>query len=87
MVAIGTITYKNQLTIPQELLQGLEWIKPRKVLIESRDEGLLIKPVLSTVSALSGSLHHLVKKNPIPPAKMREIVQKKVAQEIAREGL
>lgn len=87
MVTIGTITYKNQLTIPQEFIKklGLKGIK--KVLISSHDDEIVIKPLRSGVEELAGSLAHLAKDKPKSLKEIRKQTQKLVAAEIAKEGL
>lgn len=86
MVTVATITYKNQLTLPQELVEKTKLKNVKKVLIETQGENLLIKPLLSSVKSLSGSLDHLAKKHPIKPRNLRKEVQKRVAEQIAKEG-
>ena len=86
MVTIATITHKNQLTLPKEFIQNSELEGARKVLLEKKGDKILIKPLKSRVHELAGSLHD-PKRKPIERGMERELVQKAIAQEAAREGL
>lgn len=86
MVAIATITHKNQLTIPQKFLEQSNLKGVKKVLLEKRGAKILLKPLRSKVEELAGSLHD-PKRKPISRKGERQEVQKLITKEIAQEGL
>ena len=86
MLSIGSITFKNQLTIPKQIIERLGLERVRKVLIFPQSNGFLVKPIVSSVELLAGSLAKKSKLR-VSRKKERELSQKLVAREIAREGL
>lgn len=87
MVSLATITYKNQLTIPREIIKRTRLKNSQKVLIEAKGGNLIIKPLKSRVEELAGSLAHLAKGKPTNWKKIRRETQRIVAKQIAQEGL
>jgi len=86
MVTIATITYKNQLNIPGRIVNKLGFKKVKKVLIVPKKDGFLVKPIVSSLELLAGSLHKPGRKF-VGTRKERELTQKIVAREVAKEGL
>lgn len=87
MVVIATITYKNQLTIPQDFMEKLGLTEVRKVLISSLDDKLVIEPLRSRVDEVAGSLSHLKQSKPKSLKQIKNLTRQRVAAKIAREGL
>lgn len=87
MPALATITYKNQLTIPKEITDALNLEGSRRVLISVKNKILLVEPLLSEVDTLAGSLSYLSAGKSANLKRVRVITQKKVAGQIAKEGL
>jgi len=88
MTSLGTITSKRQLTLPKEVFDFLQLGGFKKVLITTKEESLVIKPIRGSVESLAGSLSYLSKaKKPLSFKKIREETMKRVAKEIAQEGL
>lgn len=88
MITLATITYKNQLTIPKEIIKALGLGRIRRVLISVRGKQIAIKPLESKVNELAGSLSHLSSaKKPTDLRKVRKKTQELVAAEIAKEGI
>lgn len=85
MVTIATITHKNQLTIPKEFIENSSIEGVKKVLLEKKGDKILIKPLKSRVNELAGSLYD-PKRKPLSRKKERELTQKLIAKEIAKEG-
>lgn len=87
MTSLATITSKNQLTLPKEVIENLDWQRVKKVLISTQRGVLIIKPLSSKVETLAGSLAFLSPKKHLDFKRVRKATQKKVAAEIAREGM
>lgn len=87
MVTVGSITYKNQLTIPKQVVERFGLKKIRKVLILPQEGGFLVKPIASSVDLLAGSLARPRWRHNVNRKREREQVQKMVAEEVAKEGL
>lgn len=87
MTTLATITYKNQLTIPKEIIQTLGLNKLRRVLISVRGKQIAVSPLESKVDSLAGSLSYLSSfKKPAILKKIRKKTQELVAAEIVKEG-
>lgn len=86
MTTLATITSKNQLTIPREITEALDLEQVRRVLISVKGGNLVIKPLISRIDTLAGSLSYLSSGKPSDLRKVREKTQQKVAAEIAKEG-
>ena len=86
MVTLATITYKNQLTIPNHIIEQSGLKETKKVLIVPKKDGFFVKPVISSLELLAGSLHKAGRKF-VGTRKERELTQKIVARETAKEGL
>ena len=56
MSYIATITSKRQLTIPSELFKNTKLSEGDKVLMEEKGGNILLKPAVSLVEELAGSL-------------------------------
>lgn len=84
---IATITYKNQLTLPQKIVDLAGLAKTRKVLISALNKTLIIKPLDSRVESLAGSLNYLTGNKASDLIKVRSKTKQIVAQQIAREGI
>ncbi len=54
--SIATITSKRQLTIPVEMYRKLNLSRGDKVIVESTNDGLMIKKAKGLVKELSGSI-------------------------------
>lgn len=87
MTSLATITSKNQLTIPKEIIDALGLAELRKVLVSVRDKSLVIQPVPSRVDELAGVLSYLSSGKTADLKKVRKRTQQKVAAQIAKEGL
>lgn len=85
MTTLATITVKNQLTIPQEMIEMLGLDEIRKALISIKDKVLVVKPLVSQVDSLAGSLAYLAKT--ANSKKIRLETKEKIAARIAREGI
>lgn len=87
MTTLATITSKNQLTVPKEIIKALGLEEVRRVLVSVRGEQIILKPLESKVDALAGSLSHLSSaKKPTELKKVRRKTRELVAAEIAKEG-
>lgn len=87
MTTLATITSKNQLTIPQEVLDYLQWQDTRRVLISTDNQTLQIRSLEPKSESLAGSLSFLSLSNSLSFKKIREKVKSAVASQAAREGL
>ena len=87
MTTLATITSKNQLTIPKEVMNALNLGKVRRVLISVEDKNLVVKPLVSRVESLAGSLSHLSFEKPVDFKQVRKETRKIVAAKIAKEGI
>lgn len=86
MTTLATITSKNQLTIPREITEALDLEQVKRVLISVKEGNLVIKPLVSRIDILAGSLSYLSSGKQSDLKKVREKTQQKVAAEIAKEG-
>lgn len=85
MVTIGTITHKNQLTIPKSFLEGSDLDGVKRVILERKGTQVFLKPLKSSVSELAGSLHKPGRKF-AGIEKEQEAVRKIIARQISRQG-
>ena len=87
MTFLATITSKNQITFPQEVINYLAMKENRKVLVHFSGDGIYLKPLNVTVDNLAGKYQQAVKGKSKNPKQIRLITQKKVSREIAGEGI
>lgn len=81
---VTTLSIKNQITIPKFLLNMIGVKDRTQFLISKKDDILTMRPIrTSLVDELAGSLSIPKNKRGIPFNKVREIMAKKVAYEIA----
>lgn len=84
---IVTLSSKNQITIPKEVVQRLELLTTRKLLIEYNDKEVILKPLTSSiVEQTAGSLTKYIPKNKLGKSfkTIMEITKRKAAKEIAQ---
>lgn len=80
----ATLSSKNQITLPKFLLEMVNAESGDKFLVSKDDEVITLRPIkTSIVEELSGSMKIPKSKRGIPFDKVREIVAKKVAHDIA----
>jgi len=85
---VTTISSKQQITIPRELLLALELRPQEKVLMESEGRRLIIQPLRSSiVEQTAGSLTKYVQRAKLgkPLSAVMEETKRKAAREIARK--
>jgi bifunctional DNA-binding transcriptional regulator/antitoxin component of YhaV-PrlF toxin-antitoxin module len=80
----ATLSIKNQITIPKFLLDMIHAKSGIQFLISEKDDTLTMRPIkTSLVDELAGSMSIPKNKRGVPFEKVREIVAKKVAYDIA----
>lgn len=61
---VVTLSSKNQVTIPKEMLMHLELLPRKKLLIEHKEKEIVLRPLTSSiVEETAGSLANFVPKN------------------------
>lgn len=87
---IVKISSKNQITLPVRLLNDLGVKANDKLLLEKKEDVLVVKPItISIVDELAGSLNKYIKPEKLgkPFSEIRKETQKIVARKLALETL
>jgi bifunctional DNA-binding transcriptional regulator/antitoxin component of YhaV-PrlF toxin-antitoxin module len=86
MVSIASVTHKNQITLPKSILEKAGIIGTAKVLVSTDGKTVVLSPLKSKVSELSGSLAYLAKGKTFNLKQIRQRTEELAAAQIVNEG-
>ncbi len=84
-MSVSVMTSKGQITIPKEVRELLKLKPADRVVITIERDHAVLKPVHGNILDLGGSIKIPAREKPIDFQKVRNKVQKTVAQKVAEE--